>query len=376
MKFKISMVAKMCLLLCWIFFLFGCATKDNGKIPESRQETELLTGQNFLVDEYMQMIENIVPRSEGADTQNMVRVEGGVFEMGDDQEQARADEMPKHLVKIQSFWIDQTEVTNRDFKRFVDETGYKTIAEQEINIDEMMKQLPPGTPPPDPELLQPFSLVFKDQPPGKPMYYPSEWWQMLPGANWQQPQGPGSSIKGKEDHPVVHIAWYDAMAYCKWAGKRLPTEAEWEFAARGGDNNRQKYPWGNDSISPEKANYWQGDFPVANQIDDQYLRTAPARQFPPDALGLYDMAGNVWEWTSDWYHFQHYFQQAREAMVINPGGPDKSFDPDEPTVPKKVIRGGSFLCNDSYCSGYRVAARMKSSPDTGMEHTGFRCVAD
>lgn len=376
MKFKISMVVKMCLLLCWIFFLFGCATKDNGKIPESRQETELLTGQNFLVDEYMQMIENIVPRSEGADTQNMVRVEGGVFEMGDDQEQARADEMPKHLVKIQSFWIDQTEVTNRDFKRFVDETGYKTIAEQEINIDEMMKQLPPGTPPPDPELLQPFSLVFKDQPPGKPMYYPSEWWQMLPGASWQQPQGPGSSIEGKEDHPVVHIAWYDAMAYCKWAGKRLPTEAEWEFAARGGDNNRQKYPWGNDSITPEKANYWQGDFPVANQIDDQYLRTAPARQFPPNALGLYDMAGNVWEWTSDWYHFQHYFQQAREAMVINPGGPDKSFDPDEPTVPKKVIRGGSFLCNDSYCSGYRVAARMKSSPDTGMEHTGFRCVAD
>jgi formylglycine-generating enzyme required for sulfatase activity len=208
------------------------------------------------------------------------------------------------------------------------------------------------------------------------MYYPSEWWQMLPGANWQQPQGPGSSIEGKEDHPVVHIAWYDAMAYCKWAGKRLPTEAEWEFAARGGHNNRQKYPWGNDSITPEKANYWQGDFPIANQIDDQYLRTSPARQFPPNALGLYDMAGNVWEWTSDWYHFQHYFQQARESMVINPGGPDKSFDPDEPTVPKKVIRGGSFLCNDSYCSGYRVTARMKSSPDTGMEHTGFRCVAD
>lgn len=376
MKFRISVVVKIYLLLCWIFLLFGCATKDNGKIPESRQEMEQLTGQNFLVDEYMQMIDNIVPRSEGADTQNMVRVEGGVFEMGDDQEQARADEMPKHLVKIQSFWIDQTEVTNRDFKRFVDETGYETIAEQEINIDEMMKQLPPGTPPPDPELLQPFSLVFKEQPPGKPMYYPSEWWQMLPGANWQQPQGPGSSIEGKEDHPVVHIAWYDAMAYCKWAGKRLPTEAEWEFAARGADNNRQKYPWGNDSITPEKANYWQGDFPIANQIDDQYLRTAPARQFPPNALGLYDMAGNVWEWTSDWYHFQHYFQQAKESMVINPGGPDKSFDPDEPTVPKKVIRGGSFLCNDSYCSGYRVAARMKSSPDTGMEHTGFRCVAD
>lgn len=371
-----SISSSILFLFMWIFFMFGCATKDSAKIPETSQDGGVLAGQSFLVDEYMQAIERIDPRPEGPDTQKMTRIEGGVFEMGDDQEQARADEMPKHLVKIKSFWMDPTEVTNAQFKQFVDATGYKTIAEQEIDIEEMMKQLPPGTPPPDPALLQPFSLVFQEQPPGRPMYYPSEWWQMVPGANWRQPQGPGSDIVGKDDHPVVHIAWYDAMAYCRWAGKRLPTEAEWEFAARGGNNQRHRYPWGSDSITPQKANYWQGDFPIANQVDDQYLRTAPVAHFTPNALGLYDMAGNVWEWTSDWYHFQHYFQQAREAMAVNPGGPDKSFDPDEPTVPKKVIRGGSFLCNDSYCSGYRVAARMKSSPDTGMEHTGFRCVAD
>ncbi|MCA9457433.1 MAG: formylglycine-generating enzyme family protein [Nitrospira sp.] len=208
---------------------------------------------------------------------------------------------------------------------------------------------------------------------------------------------------GRESHPVVEVSWYGAACYCDWrslmsdlppfytgqwdqfpgpgnpylaTGFRLPTEAEWEFAARGANNNRIQYPWGNDSINPQKANYWQGEFPIANQIEDDYLRTAPVAHFSPNPLGLYDMAGNVWEWTADWYHFQHYFQEAKDVMAVDPTGPEKSFDPDEPTVPKKVIRGGSFLCNDSYCSGYRVSSRMKSSPDTGMEHTGFRCVMD
>lgn len=353
----------------------GCASKDTANIPEAEVQKTVLEGQSFLVDDFMAAISSIEPRKDGPDKSNMVQIEGGAFEMGDDQDQARADEVPIHLVKVKSFWMDVNEVTNADFKEFVEATGYKTIAEQEIDIDEMMKQLPAGTPPPDPELLKPFSLVFKEQPPGRQSYYPSEWWTMIAGANWQQPLGPGSSIKGKEDHPVVHIAWYDAMAYCRWAGKRLPTEAEWEYAARGG-NKKVKYPWGNDSISSDKANFWQGDFPIANQVEDKYLRTAPVRKFKPNPLGLYDMAGNVWEWTADWYHFQHYYQQSQETMAVDPQGPSKSFDPDEPTVPKKVIRGGSFLCNDSYCSGFRVAARMKSSPDTGMEHTGFRCVAD
>ena len=341
---------------------------------EEPQTTEL-EGQNFLVDEFMERIDQIAP-SHNVDTTGMVRIEGGVFEMGDDQGQARADEIPKHLVKVPSFWMDKTEVTNAQFKRFVEETGYITIAEQEIDVEEMMKQLPEGTPPPDPELLKPFSLVFKEQPPGRQAYYPSEWWQMVPGANWRMPQGPGSSIVGKGDHPVVHVAWYDALAYCKWANKRLPTEAEWEYAARNAANDRSPYPWGSDSISPMRANYWQGEFPVANQIEDRYLRTAPVASFAPNNLGLYDLAGNVWEWMADWYHFQHYYKESELPLVNNPKGPDQSFDPDEPTVPKKVIRGGSFLCNDSYCSGYRVSSRMKSSPDTGMEHTGFRCVMD
>ncbi|MCB0666174.1 MAG: formylglycine-generating enzyme family protein [Saprospiraceae bacterium] len=359
-----------------IFFISACVSKDSGKITETHEEEAGLNGQNFLVDEYMQAINEIQPSEAGPDTSGMVRIEGGSFEMGDDQNQARADEMPKHLVKVHSFWMDKTEVTNAQFAAFVEATGYQTIAEREIDVEEMMKQLPPGTPPPDPELLKPFSLVFQAQKPGRPVYYPSEWWQMVPGANWKHPQGPDSDLKGRENHPVVHIAWYDAMAYCKWAGKRLPTEAEWEFAARGANNNRIQYPWGNDSINPQKANYWQGEFPIANQIEDDYLRTAPVAHFSPNPLGLYDMAGNVWEWTADWYHFQHYFQEAKDVMAVDPTGPEKSFDPDEPTVPKKVIRGGSFLCNDSYCSGYRVSSRMKSSPDTGMEHTGFRCVMD
>jgi len=354
----------------------SCGTEDTSKITNKATDTPTeLEGQSFLVDEFMSAIEEIKPKGDPIDKNGMVEIVGGTFTMGDDQEQARSDEVPKHVVRIETFWMDKTEVTNAQFNEFVDATGYKTIAEREIDIDELMKQLPAGTPPPDPDLLKPFSLVFQEQAAGKQMYYPSEWWRMMPDANWRQPLGPGSDIKNKMNHPVVHIAWYDAMAYCKWAGKRLPTEAEWEYAARGGDRN-VKYPWGNDTLTPQLANYWQGDFPVANQIDDEFLRTSPVAKFPASDKGLYDMAGNVWEWTSDWYHFQYYFQQANDSTPVNPRGPTKSFDPDEPTVPKKVIRGGSFLCNDSYCSGYRVAARMKSSPDTGMEHTGFRCVTN
>ncbi|NND33230.1 MAG: formylglycine-generating enzyme family protein [Saprospiraceae bacterium] len=365
--------AKNFLFFFIVGLVVGCGQKDSVKKSLAEEPQEEVQGQNFFVDAYMKAIDAIEAKSGNPDTSDMVLVPGGAFEMGESEEMARADEVPRHLVKINSFWIDKTEVTNAEFRKFVEATGYLTIAEQEIDVEEMMKQLPPGTPRPDPELLKPFSLVFKEQPAGRQSYYPSEWWIMVPGANWREPQGPGSSIEGKDDYPVVHIAWYDAMAYCKWAGKRLPTEAEWEFAARGGSND-QRYPWGNDSITSDRANYWQGDFPVSNKVEDNYQRTAPVKSYEPNSLGLYDMAGNVWEWTSDWYHFQHYFQQSKEAMAINPQGPPRSFDPDEPTVPKKVIRGGSFLCNDSYCSGFRVAARMKSSPDTGMEHTGFRCV--
>ncbi len=367
----------------WLFcasllglWMSGCQEGRQGSETADPQIPEVTGGQNFLIDAYVQAVEEIATdpgQQENYD--GMIKVPGGQFQMGGTSDQARQDEMPRHSVAIRSFWMDATEVTNRQFAEFVDATGYKTIAEQEIDIDEMMKQLPPGTPRPDPQALQPFSLVFQEQPPGQQAYYPSQWWGMVPGANWRHPLGPGSDLKGMEDHPVVHVAWYDALAYCRWAGKRLPTEAEWEYAARG-NLESSVYPWGDDTVSAKHANYWQGEFPIQNTAADRYKRTAPVAQFAANGYGLYDMAGNVWEWTADWYHFHHYFQAAQSALADNPLGPERSYDPDEPTVPKKVIRGGSFLCNDSYCSGYRTASRMKSSPDTGMEHTGFRCVRD
>ncbi len=362
-----------------ICIVLGCQPdRKESRTPATDQQSTTTTndGQNFLVDAYVTAIDKIEPDpNQLQNFAGMVKVEGGSFTMGGNNDQARADEMPRHKVQLRSFWMDETEVTNSQFRAFVEATGYQTIAEQTIDVEEMMKQLPAGTPPPDPELLKPFSLVFQEQPPGRQMYHPGEWWKMVPGANWQYPDGPESSIEGKDNHPVVHVAWYDALAYCKWAGKRLPTEAEWEYAARGSQEGNI-YPWGNDSIQAIHANYWQGDFPVENTVDDNFLRTAPVKSFKPNNLGLYDMAGNVWEWTADWYHYHHYFKASEATLNDNPLGPETSFDPDEPTVPKKVIRGGSFLCNESYCSGYRVAARMKSSPDTGTEHTGFRCVRD
>jgi formylglycine-generating enzyme required for sulfatase activity len=214
------------------------------------------------------------------------------------------------------------------------------------------------------------SLVFKETEGPVDLHNYNEWWAWVAGADWKHPQGPGSNIKGKDDHPVVHISWYDAIAYCKWSGKRLPTEAEWEWAARGGLKNHI-YPWGNESLTSgkSKTNSWDGSFPWQNKKNDGYIRTAPVRKFPANGYGLFDIAGNVWEWCNDWYDAKYYSQPNTAA-----DGPRESHDPEDPFTPKKVMRGGSFLCNDSYCSGYRVARRMKSSPDTGLEHAGFRCV--
>jgi formylglycine-generating enzyme required for sulfatase activity len=306
----------------------------------------------------------------------MVLIPGGTFDMGGDNEQASPDEYPKHKVEVAPFYMDITEVTNAQFKKFVDATGYITTAERKPDWEELKKTVPPGTPKPSEEMLQAASLVFKQSNGPVDLNDYTQWWGWVPGASWKTPEGPNSTITGKENYPVVHVSWDDAMAYCKWAGKRLPTEAEWEFAARGGLTNNI-YPWGNEHVNngTPKANSWEGKFPYLNEQKDGFLKAASVKNYPCNKYGLFDMAGNVWEWCSDWYDY-NYYQVLKKGIAINPKGPSKSFDPDEPHTPKRTLRGGSFLCNDAYCSGYRVARRMKSSPDTGLEHTGFRCVKD
>lgn len=299
---------------------------------------------------------------------NMVFIKEGSFEMGADNSQANIDEYPKHRVILDGFWMDITEVTNAQFEEFVKETNYITTAERNIDWEELKMQLPPQTIKPSEEALKPSSLVFDSK-------NPDYWWKMEVGACWRHPSGLKSNIINKEDYPVVQVSWDDAMAYCKWVNKRLPTEAEWEYAARGGLVN-EIYPWGNESIENGaiKANTWQGEFPSNNTNVDKFINTSPVKSFMPNNYGLYDMAGNVWEWCSDFYDFNYYI--SIESSLKNPKGPSKSFDSDDIYTQKRVIRGGSFLCSDGYCSGYRNARRMKETPDTSMEHIGFRCVSD
>lgn len=309
----------------------------------------------------------------------MVWIPGGEFSMGSTDPLARPDEGPVHRVRVDGFWMDATEVTNAQFGAFVAATGYITVAERAIDWEVMKTQVPEGTPrPPEAELL-PGSLVFT--PPDHPVSLRdySRWWTWTPGANWRHPEGPSSTIDGRQDHPVVHIAYEDALAYADWAGKRLPTEAEWEFAARGGRDTINV--WGNEPVDASRCNIWQGRFPDTNTSEDGFARTAPVKSYPPNGYGLFDVAGNVWEWCADLYHPGAYARRAAQrddaAAAINPTGPLASFDPRNPDEPRlMVIRGGSFLCNDSYCASYRPSARMATSPDTSLAHTGFRCVQD
>ena len=308
---------------------------------------------------------------------NMVLIPGGEYLMGSDKSESYTNEKPVHRVVVSSFFMDKYEVTNQQFLQFVNETGYTTTAEKKINWDEMMSQLRPGTSRPPDSLLEPGSLIFKASSYPIPLNDESSWWEWEKGASWKHPSGKNSSINEIMDHPVVHISWDDAVAYAQWAGKRLPTEAEWEWAARGKKTDAI-YPWGNESINetPMKANFWQGHFPYKNTKQDGYHLTAPVGSFISNEYGLFDMSGNVWEWCSDFYHINSYSYDKEKGICINPKGPKTSYDPSEPFAIKKILRGGSFLCNDSYCSGYRVSRRMSSSKDTGLMHTGFRCVKD
>lgn len=315
------------------------------------------------------------PSSVSSSPEGMVWVPGGEFTMGSESKEAKLDEKPAHRVKVAGFWMDTTPVTNKQFKKFVDATGYVTTAEKAPTMEEIMAQVPPGTPQPDPSLLVPASLIFKPSKGPVPLANHYIWWDWKPGADWRHPEGPGASIEGKEDHPVVHISWFDAVAYADWAGKRLPTEAEWEFAAYGGRENIT-YVWGNEEFSEEKpqANLWQGQFPYKSTKPNGYFGTTDVKTYQPNPYGLYDMVGNVWQWCADLYHVSYYAEEKKKDISIDPTGPNESFDPQEPFAVKRVHRGGSFLCHPSYCKGYRISARMKTCPDTSLNHLGFRCV--
>lgn len=310
--------------------------------------------------------------------ENMVWIPGGQFVQGavPGDQHAMTHEKPAHKVLVDGFFMDIHEVTNAQFTEFVEETGYITVAEREIDWEEMKKQVPEGTPKPHDSILQPGSLVFKKTKERVPNLYDfSQWWNWIIGANWKHPNGPGSSITGKDKHPVVHIAYEDAQAFAKWAGRRLPTEAEWEYAARAGQKGGAYY-WGkNEGSLAEMANTWNGEFPVSNDVSDGFERRSPVGSYPPNGFGLYDMAGNVWEWTSDWYNSDYYKEVAQKGLVINPKGAAKAYNANDPYAREKVMKGGSFLCNASYCASYRISSRMATSLDSSLEHLGFRTVA-
>lgn len=309
--------------------------------------------------------------------EGMVWIPGGTFQMGAEDRLSHQVEGPVHEVGVKGFWMDETEITNAQFRAFVESTGYITVAERPIDWEELKKQVPPGTAKPPEEMLQPGALVFSPPAYPVPLTNMARWWSWTTGADWKHPNGPDSNIDGKDNFPVVHIAFEDAVAYANWAGKRLATEAEWEFAARGGKPN-QAFAWG-DELTPQGkylANFFQGQFPHNNTGADGFPRSAPVKSFPPNEYGLYDMIGNVWEWTSDWYRPDTYSRRPAGRDVVNPEGPADSWDPDDPYNPKRVTKGGSFLCSKEFCWNYRPSARMATAFDSGQEHLGFRCVKD
>lgn len=326
---------------------------------------------------FMPTIANTTP-PPGPAPEGMVWIPGGEFSMGAADPpgldrnavgmQATDDSRPIHRVFVDGFWMDATEVTNEQFAKFVQATGYVTVAERTPRAEDF-----PGARPED---LAAGSVIFSPPDRAVPLNDPLQWWSYVKAANWRHPSGPASDLKNRERHPVVHVAYDDAVAYAAWAGKRLPTEAEWEFAARGGLSGKP-YVWGDD-FRPEgrwMANTHQGHFPNHDAGDDHVLGVGPVAQFPANGYGLHDVAGNVWEWVSDWYRPDYYAQLAAAGGVArNPQGPDASFDPAEPGAMKRLHRGGSFLCTDQYCSRYMVGTRGKGEVSTGTNHLGFRCV--
>lgn len=298
----------------------------------------------------------------GKDGGKMILIDGGKFTMGSVRFH---DANVLRDVELSSYWIDEHEVTNAQFARFVAETGYITVAERALDPKDF-----PGV---DPSVLVAGSAVFSAPGSVNGLQNHLQWWQYVEGASWKHPEGPGSTLSGREDHPVVHVAYEDADAYAKWAGKRLPTEAEWEYAAKGGHHIQEEFYWG-DELKKEslwQANIFQGKFPEGNTAEDGYAATAPVKSFPANGYGLYDMSGNVWEWCSDYYQPTY-----ETSITTDPKGPNHSYDPQEPGLIKRVQRGGSFLCNDQYCERYKAGARGKGEINSPTNHIGFRCVKD
>ncbi len=316
---------------------------------------------------------------EGIKTPNgMTWIPGGIFEQGASNSDTYAiqHEYPSHFVAVDGFFMDITEVTNAQFREFVQETDYVTVAERNLSWEILKNQLPPETPKPPDSLLQPGSLVFDFLNTGidNPNYHVG-WWKWRIGVNWKHPKGPGSDLHGKDDFPVVHIAYEDAMAYCRWADRSLPTEAEWEWAASGG-MEKTIFTWGNEKeLLPNMANTWTGKFPSKNNAKDGFENAAPVGSYPGNNFGLKDMSGNVWEWTQDWYNTNYYKKRLIENdTILNPKGPQRALNRSNPYAKEKVIKGGSFLCHIDYCGGYRISARMPNAFDSTSEHLGFRTV--
>jgi formylglycine-generating enzyme required for sulfatase activity len=352
--------------LALFFALLSGAGCGNSEQPtaHTHQSADHQTDQTSAATEVVSVNRTPPP---GRAPEGMIWIPGGTFWMGCD-DCGMPDATPVHPVTVDGFWMDATPVTNAQFARFVAATKYRTAAERKPDAKDF-----PDAPA---EKLVAGSAVFT--PPLAQVSLDNflNWWKYVPGADWRRPEGPGSNIETRADHPVVQIAWEDAAAYAKWAGKRLPTEAEFEFAARGG-LDRKLFAWG-DELKPNgkwAANIWQGMFPWKNQVEDGYERTSPVRAFPPNGFGLYDMGGNVWQWCADWYRPDYFAQLAAGGTARNPQGPANSFDPQEPGVPKRVQKSGSFLCSDQYCARYHVGSRGKGAPDSGGSNTGFRCVS-